>query len=432
MIVILGAGLAGLSAGYHLGKREHILLEREDRVGGLCRSVEVDGFTFDLTGHLLHLRDEKIRALVDRLLPADSWHTLERRSWIYSHGVYTPYPFQANTHGLPAEVVRDCLIGFVHALLEADAGEDLSGLSFKEWIRRTFGEGIARHFMEPFNEKLWRSDLTDMTCEWVSWSIPRPRLEDVVNGALGLAIPPLGYNAQFRYPRRGGIQTLPDALVPHAGTIRTGADVKRLDTRRRVVHLADGTALGYEAVISTLPLDRLLQITDGLPEAVRDSAGVLRAVSVINLNLGIERPNLSDRHWIYFPEPEYPFYRVGFPACFAPASVPEGCSSVYVEISASPGGMVEERDVYAAAVAGLQRAGILRPDDKIVARRMFVIHPAYVVYDRYRRVALPAIFRALEEERIFSIGRFGGWEYSSMEDALRHGMQVVERLGDVR
>lgn len=431
MIVILGGGLAGLSAGYHLGRREHLILEREERPGGLCRSVVVDGFTFDLTGHLLHLRDERVRQLVDRLLPEEAWHLLERRSWIYSHGVHTPYPFQANTHGLPAEVIRDCLVGFVHAVLEADAREDLSAVSFREWIRRTFGDGIARHFMEPFNEKLWRTDLSEMTCEWVSWSIPRPRIEDVVNGALGLTTPPMGYNARFRYPRQGGIQALPDALAKQAGPIRTGAEVARIDARQRRVHLTDGTRQEYDALVSTLPLDRLLQITDGLPEAVRESAGVLRAVSVINLNLGVARPGLSDRHWVYFPEKEYAFYRVGFPAAFSPAAVPEGCSSVYVEISAAPGGMVEERDVYDAAIAGLRRAGILRADDRIVARKMFVIHPAYVIYDRYRRVALPAIFQALEQERIFSIGRFGGWEYSSMEDALRHGMQVVERLGDV-
>ena len=428
MILILGGGLSGLSAGYHLGDREHLILEREASTGGLCRSFDVDGFTFDMTGHLLHLRDEKVTALVDELMPQDAWHYIQRRSWIYSHDTYTPYPFQANTHGLPKQVVRDCLVGFMQALLEAKEGEDLSSLSFKEWIRRTFGDGIAKHFMEPFNEKLWRRDLSEMSSEWVSWSIPRPRLEDVVDGALGLTPPPMGYNTNFRYPKRGGISALPKALAERAGPIRTGADVVRIDTLGRRVHLADGTKLEYDALVTTLPLDRLLGLADGLPEAVRHSARVLRSVSVINLNLGVERSDLSDKHWIYFPEKEYAFYRVGFPHNFAPSMAPDGCSSVYVEMSASPGGMIEERDIYEACVSGLRQIGILRPDDKIIARKMFLINPAYVVYDRDRKVALPAIFEALEKERIYSIGRFGGWEYSSMEDALRHGMQVVERV----
>ncbi len=141
MILILGGGLAGLSAGYHLGKRDHLILEREDQSGGLCRSFEVDGFSFDMTGHLLHLRDQKVKDLVDRLLPADSWNSIQRRSWIYSHGVFTPYPFQANTYGLPPEVVRDCLLGFMQVLLDAKEEEDRSGDSFRDWIRRTFGNG---------------------------------------------------------------------------------------------------------------------------------------------------------------------------------------------------------------------------------------------------------------------------------------------------
>ena len=122
---------------------------------------------------------------------------------------------------------------------------------------------------------------------------------------------------------------------------------------------------------------------------------------------------------------------MGFPGNFASSMVPDGGSSVYLEMSIASGGIVEERDVYESCVQGLRRTGILRPDDRIVSRKMLVIHPAYVIHDRYRRVALPAIFDALEKEHVYSVGRFGGWEYSSMEDALRHGINMAERLSAV-
>lgn len=430
MILILGAGLTGLSTGCALGEREHLIVEQEQEPGGLCRSFQVDGFTYDLTGHLLHLRDDKIRRFVDKIMPEDSWNFIQRRSWIYSHDMCTPYPFQANTYGLPPEVIRDCVLGFVQTLLDSKGEEevDMSALSFRDWIHRTFGEGIARHFMEPFNEKLWRRDLSEMTCDWVSWSIPRPRLEDVINGALGLGNEPMGYNTNFRYPKEGGISALPKAVAAHAGEIRTHCRVTKIDVRRRRATFQDGTTLEYESLVSTMPLDRLLGLADGIPDGVQQSGGGLKSISVINLNLGVDRPDLSDKHWIYFPEKEFPFYRVGFPGNFASSMVPEGGSSVYVEVSTPSGGIVEERDVYDSCLAGLRKAGILRPDDRIVSRKMLVIDPAYVIHDRYRRVALPAIFEALEKEHIYSMGRFGGWEYSSMEDALRHGMEMAERL----
>jgi protoporphyrinogen oxidase len=238
----------------------------------------------------------------------------------------------------------------------------------------------------------------------------------------------MGYNTNFRYPKEGGIATLATAVAGRAGTIRTGSRVTRIDVRRRRVTFQDGTTQEYEKLVSTMPLDRLLAISDGIPDGVQQSGGGLKSISVINLNIGVDRPDLSDKHWIYFPEKEFPFYRVGFPGNFASSMVPDGGSSVYVELSTPSGGVIEERDVYDSCMNGLRKAGILRPDDRIVSRKMLVIDPAYVIYDRYRRVALPAIFDALEKEQIYSLGRFGGWEYSSMEDALRHGMQMAERL----
>ena len=105
MIVIVGAGLAGLSTAYHLSGTSYRLYEREAEVGGLCRSYRKDGFTFDYTGHLLHFRQPDIKSLVERLL-AGKLQTHRRKSFIYSHQTYTEYPFQVNTHGLPPDVVR--------------------------------------------------------------------------------------------------------------------------------------------------------------------------------------------------------------------------------------------------------------------------------------------------------------------------------------
>ncbi|HEX2056502.1 MAG TPA: NAD(P)-binding protein, partial [Nitrospiraceae bacterium] len=232
MILIVGAGLAGLSTAHHLAGVPYRILEKEQEAGGLCRSYQKEGFTFDYTGHLLHFRQPAIQTLVEHLLPSQlQRHT--RRSYIYSHRTYTEYPFQVNTHGLPPEVVRDCLLGFIETLTATIQGKPAATVTFKDWITGSLGSGIAKHFMVPFNEKLWQVPLDELTADWVSWLVPKPDLRDVVNGALGIKDRAFGYNPSFLYPAQGGIQALPQAFLPSVINIDYGAELLEIDTVRR-------------------------------------------------------------------------------------------------------------------------------------------------------------------------------------------------------
>ncbi|HEX9428269.1 MAG TPA: FAD-dependent oxidoreductase [Candidatus Polarisedimenticolia bacterium] len=428
-VVILGGGLTGLSAAHHLRPIGSVVLEREREVGGLARTRVEEGFTFDCTGHLLHLRDDGVKELVGRLLP-DALATHERRALIYSKGVSTAYPFQANLHGLPIEVVKECVAGFVESLAARarDGEPDLARLNFREWIERTFGSGIARHFMIPYNSKLWRTDLGEIECGWVSWSIPRPTLKEILDGAFGSTVRGLGYNPTFLYPRRGGIGILPEALARGCADLRLGETVEAVDAAARTVRLRSGASLSYEALISTIPLDRLLAITRGLPGDLPAVSKGLKAVRVLNISLGVDRPALSGAHWIYFPEPDYSFYRVGFPGNLSEALVPPGCSSLYVERSLHRDEPFDEQEVIARAVDDLRRAGILWRSDRIVYRRVSVLDPAYVIYDRFRADCLPGIFETLSAAGIHSAGRFGAWEYNSMEGAIKAGRELATLL----
>jgi protoporphyrinogen oxidase len=428
-VVILGAGLTGLSAACHLEGVPSLILEREREVGGLCRTHEEDGFTFDCTGHLLHLKDGGVKGLVERLLP-DALARHDRRALIFSHGVFTDYPFQANLHGLPLPVIKECIMGFVEAELqrERDGEPDPGRQSFRDWVMATFGSGIARHFMIPYNRKLWRTDLDEIECGWVSWSIPRPALKEILDGAFGATVRGLGYNPTFLYPKRGGIHVLPEALAGRCPEIRLGESVAAVDAARRTVRLESGARIHYESLISTIPLDRLLRIASGLPLELPDVAGRLRAVRVLNISLGVDRGSISGAHWIYFPEPGYSFYRVGFPTNLSRDLAPAGCSSLYVERSLHREERFDPDEVVDTAIEDLRRTGILWKGDRIVYRRVSVLDPAYVIYDRFRAANVPRTLEALERLGIHSAGRFGFWEYSSMESAIRAGMELAERL----
>jgi protoporphyrinogen oxidase len=430
MILIVGAGLAGLSAAYHLRGVPYKILEREQEVGGLCRSYVKDGFTFDYTGHLLHFRQTAIKALVESLLPTQLQRHA-RKSYVFSHDTYTEYPFQVNTHGLPPEVVRECLLGFIATLSDPSSKPTDESRTFKQWIIDSLGEGIAKHFMVPFNEKLWQVPLDELTSEWVSWLVPKPDVKDVVSGALGIKDKAFGYNPSFLYPSSGGIKVLPEAFLSSVENLSYGSELVEIETgrRRALFRSAQGERTeNYERVVSTIPLPELVHRCVDLPASMRELAAALRWVSVSNVNVAVAREQISDKHWIYFPEHRYPFYRAGFPMNFSPAMGRPGCSSLYVEISHRPTERRSDTSLIEQVRLGLEQAGVLRRSDDLVMTDVKDLQYAYVLFDRHRGKAVQELLAELERRGISSIGRYGLWEHTSMEDAIAQGQRTAARL----
>lgn len=422
-VVVIGGGLAGLSGAHHLQEHDPVVFEKEDEVGGICRSFRQDGFTFDVTGHLLHLKHDYTKDLIARLLP-DAFRRHDRKAAIHSNGTVTPYPFQANTYGLPAGVVRDCLLGFIETLgREAPAPEN-----FQRWALDTFGRGIARHFMLPFNEKFWKRDLRELTADWVSWAIPKPTLEEVVDGALGIVNEGMGYNPTFSYPKRGGIDCLPRALASSVRGIETGHEVTRIDGRKRTVRFSNGRVESYDSLLSTLPLPLVFDLLVEAPASLREAARKLQVVSILDINIGVDRPGVSDRHWLYFPESRYVFTRVGFPTNFSDDAAPEGTSSLYIEVTHRPESPPDLENTCRHAIDDLVDCGILRPDDRILTRNVIRIPHAYVVFDRHRQASLPDLIGYLEGQDIIVAGRYGDWDYYSMEDTILSGRRAALKI----
>ncbi len=430
-VVIAGAGLAGLSCAYHLS-RPGLVIDREAAPGGTARSLTINGFTFDFTGHLLHLHNDYTKRLVRELLKGN-WMECRRDARIFSHDVLTPYPFQANLRGLPSRVVRECVEGVRRA--RARFGQkplDGAGpLTFREWALRLFGEGISRHFMVPYNEKLWRTDLDRMTPEWCGAFVPVPSLAEVEAGARRKHRKVFGYNATFLYPRRGGIQALAESFATKISGLRLGVSLESVDWRRKRLRLSTGKGLAYNRLVSTLPLPELLKRLDPFPPELQEPLDDLRWTTVLCLNVGVARPRISPASWIYFPERRFPFYRVGFPMNFTPHAVPRGCSSMYVEVSFVPG--TEPTDeagrarLWRRVREGLVAARVLRRTDRFPVVNVVPLRYAYVVYDARRAEALRRAFAWLEKyARAISIGRYGAWKYSFMEEAILDGKKAAE------
>jgi protoporphyrinogen oxidase/glycosyltransferase involved in cell wall biosynthesis len=333
--IVIGAGPTGLSAAYHLGKGS-LLLEQHATVGGWCRSVQDNGFTFDYAGHIMFSNDTYVHELYRKLL-GDNVHWQEREAWIYSKGVYTRYPFQGALHGLPAEVLKECIVGAIEARFgdlkqhpssssqaansssvctgkaesitdccadgvaespaplampgRATRGSAVEPRNFEEFIYKVWGSGVAKHFAIPYNRKLWTVPLTEMETSWLGGRVPLPDLEEMIDGALRPLAKPVGPNARFGYPLRGGFAALMNGFLPLLqGELRTNAMVTRvLPTAHKVV-LADGTVFRYKKLVSTAPLPKLLHmISREAPVEVLAAVRKLRHVSVRCVNIGDER-----------------------------------------------------------------------------------------------------------------------------------------------
>jgi protoporphyrinogen oxidase len=423
-LVILGAGLSGLSTALHAGG-DYLVLERDGRPGGLTRTEDLDGFLFDATGHWLHLRDDRVKRLVADVLPGGML-TVERKASIFMHGAFTPYPFQSNLAGLPTQVLRECLQGAVAAAVRRAGSKPPELKNFLEYVRYHFGDGIARHFIVPYNTKLWGVSPTEVTAEWTQRFVPLPDIEAIVDGALGLSREAMGYNAAFLYPATGGIETLARALY---GRLDPGRFL--FNTRPRKIHAAERwVEFGEERVafgrlVTAVPLPDLVALTVDAPPALRRAARRLRCsvLRYVNVGLDVERP-LGGAHWLYFPEPRYPFYRIGSASNAVASLAPPGKSSLYVELANDQS--VPDGDAVRSIADFLKETGSIQRDADVLFAAFREHRYGYVIFDRHCAAARRAILDWYASKGVLSIGRYGAWTYNSMEDAILDGVRAAE------
>ncbi len=424
-IAILGAGLAGLSAAFHL-KENYDLFEMADRVGGLCKSESLDGYTFDYAIHILYSSDPYATQLIKDILLKDNFHIQNRSSWIYSKGVFTYYPFQANTYGLPADVIEECILGLIEAKYEKNPD---NAKNFEEWTLATFGEGIAKYFMIPFNQKCWAIDLKKMSIGWIKDRVLQPELRETIRGALSDQRKGFGPNAEFWYPQYGGIESLPKGFLPYIDSthLHLNTEIAKIQVNNKLLITTSGESIPYHKIISSLPLPKLIDLIDEKPESVIEARNQLENNTIWGINLGIDRPHISDKHWIYYPEAEYIFHRISFPMNFHSSMAPEGKSSITAEVATSKYKQLDLSSMVSTVIEDLQKTGFIKNSDEIVCHNVLELAPAYVIYHLEHRRDVDFLHAFLQENDILACGRFGEWEYLNMDVSIMSGKRLAER-----
>jgi protoporphyrinogen oxidase len=440
-IAIVGAGPCGLACAHELrrlGHEDWTLFERADVAGGHAGSeVDPAGFTWDQGGHVVFSHFGEFDRLLEEAL-GDDVHEHERSSYVRLDGRWVPYPFQNNLRYLREEDAYDCLVGLIDAALNG-AGAD-GGESFAAWMERTFGEGITRLFMRPYNLKVWATPAELMSSSWIAERVSvldfRRALRSVL---LGLDDVAWGPNNTFRFPRSGGTGEIYRRLAHRLGSrVRYEAELVGLDAERRRIRFSDGSSAEYDALVSTMPVDRLVAAIDDCPADVRAAAATLEHNAVWVVGVGCERGLSDDRSWLYFADESVPFYRVTNFAKYAAANVPGGdtarYSSYLTETAYSEHRPGNRAGLEQTVVDGLVATGLIDETVPIASLHVIDVEYAYPIPTLERDAALAVVQPWLMERDIYSRGRFGSWLYEigNMDHAAKMGIDVARLLVEGR
>jgi len=429
-VIIIGAGLTGLSAAYHLEKQQFFdykIFDKQDRPGGLLRSVEQDGFTFDHTGHLLHISDAYFREFLSTITSIDNLDLIARKAGIYSHNVITDYPFQINLHGLPVEVAVECIEGYVTRSKHLKKPHN-----FHQWVLKHFGKGLGKHFLFPYNTKIYAYDLRKVHPAQGGRFVPSTNLAAIIKGTIEKKPPTVGYNSSFYYPKKGGIEFIIRQIINQLiSKIHTNHCVEHIDTINKIVYFSNGHKEHYRRLITTIPLNQLLtSLTPSSRNTLHQQSPKLIHNSVVNINMGFAADTLPSLHWLYFPEKSFPLYRLGFWHNISPSSVPEGKTATYGEFSYRPSTTSKKQLEHKIDDAIKQTLAFLKlGNHHVVTQKILHIDHAYVIYNDWREKNVPKVLAQLQELGIYSTGRYGEWKYSSMQEAVLDGKQAAEKVG---
>ncbi len=431
--LILGAGMTGLAAGWVSGLPVY---ESESVPGGICSSYYVypgqpgriysspddgDAYRFEIGGgHWIFGGDPTVLHFIRSLTPVKSY---KRRSAVFfsEQDLYVPYPIQNHLGYFDKEIAKKAL----DEIMIAPKGNPKT---MSDWLEQSFGQTLTQLFFAPFHEK-YTAGLWTRIAPQDSYKSP-VNLSIVRQGAFDRTPPAVGYNVTYIYPNEG-LNTLAGRMAERCN-VNYDKSVERIDAVKKEVSFRDGTSAGYENMISTLPLNKTIEIAGLEPNGEPDCY-----TSVLVLNIGAKRgKECPSDHWLYIPDSDSGFHRVGFYSnvdiSFLPISSRKENDrvSIYVERAYRGGEKPSdaEIDIYSRAVVKeLQSWKFIEGAETVDPTWIEVAYTWSWPNSKWRSDAL----RLLEEREIFPVGRYGRWIFQGIAESIKDGFFVGAAVGKI-
>ena len=416
--VILGAGIAGISAAYHLKQKgeNSVIFEKDNDWGGLCGFFEIDGFRFDRFVHFTFAKDEKIAELFAKSSPLYAHPPVSYNYW---RGCWLKHPAQNNLAPLPIEEKVKIIDSFVNR-----PRKDVAEISdYAEWLRVQYGDYFAENFPFAYTRKYWGVEAKQLETKWVGNRLHVSPLPEVLCGAFAEQQENFYYTKFMNYPKKGGFRSIMNEC-------RKGLDIRlnkkavRIDTAAKQVEFADGTVEKYNNLISSLPLPEIIKMISDVPENVQNAAKQLRWTCGYQVSLGFKRPDVAKYLWFYIYDEDVPPARVYSPNLKSPDNAPKGCSSLQAEVFFANDAKIADKDeVLRQTVSKLKEICQFKDSDVVVKDIRFEPY-ANIIFTPEIYESRKVVREWLQAQGIKTIGRFGEWDYLWSHQAFESGMKV--------
>jgi protoporphyrinogen oxidase len=436
-VVIVGAGPAGLTAGYLLAGMDVpvLVLEADEQVGGLAKTVVRDGYRFDLGGHRFFTKSAEVDALWHEIM-GDEFLLRPRLSRIYWNGRFLDYPLS------PRDVVRKLgpvelgrvLASYAAALPRRRGGET----TLEDWVSNRFGRRLFDLFFRAYTEKVWGVPASEIRAEWAAQRIKGLSLTTAAKDAIFGNGGAKSLIREFRYPRFGPGQmweTMAERILERGGEVLTGTPVERLEVEdgRVVAVRAGGVEIECHDVISSLPLRTLAGIATPAPDrSTREAARGLRYRDFLTVALVLRGGDPFPDNWVYVHDPSVRVGRIQNYRSWSPWMVPDPeTTCIGLEYFCFAGDdlwSASDDDLVELAAAELEQLGL--GDRNRVERGYAVRVPkAYPVYDEDYRSRLATVRSWLDGiENLQQVGRNGLHRYNNSDHSMLTAIRAVENL----
>jgi protoporphyrinogen oxidase len=410
--LVIGGGITGLSFAEATAGDDYLICESLSDVGGYCQTIKQDGFIWDYSGHFFHFRHKEIEDQLVTRIGRERVRTVVKDSRIHFKGKWIDFPFQRNIHQLPHDDFIDCLVD----LFERNPGPVSN---FKEMLWAKFGKGICERFLFPYNEKLYATDLSVLDVDAMGRFFPHANAEEIIRGFRGQNNQ--SYNATFTYPEGGAIEYVRATQQGvRADRILLNEPVTQVDLKNKIARTPK-REIQFERVVSCAPFPKLLELT-----GTEYDRSLYTYNKVLVFNLGFSSKGPKGIHWIYYPERDLCFYRVGFyDNIFDSPRM-----SMYIEIGYPKDAVIDAAEVERMrerTLADLRKVGIVT-DQQLVSWHSIVLDPAYVHITQRSLADVAAKKAQLAQHGVYSIGRYGSWTYCSIEDNIVEARELAKQL----